>query len=123
MAGRAGRFDKVKFSARPSSVSTYGHLRPLRRCDLTPSIGATLPRALLMHQEANKPRGFCFIPEATAMNTLDLPDRLQSRKCLQQPDADIRDRAGEKADAGDHHQDAHGALDIGELALHAREQF
>ncbi|SPP96842.1 protein of unknown function [Bradyrhizobium vignae] len=52
----------------------------------------------------------------------DLPDRLQRRKRLQQPDAHIGDSAGEKADAGDHHQDAHGALDVDEVPLHAREQ-
>ena len=38
-------------------------------------------------------------------------DALQARKGLQQPDADGRDAAGEKADPGDHHQHAHRPLD------------
>ena len=63
------------------------------------------------------------LPEAATGRAARLPDRLQRRKRLQQPDAHIGDRAGEEADAGDHHQHTHGALDIDELALHPREQF
>jgi two-component sensor histidine kinase len=55
-------------------------------------------------------------------NKTHLPEILQARKRLQQPDADGRDRAGQKADAGNHHQHAHRPLDIGEMPFHAREQ-
>src|SRR4029079_15433184 len=51
-----------------------------------------------------------------------LAEILQCGESLQQPDADAGDGAGQESDAGDHHQDAHGMLDLAEMSLHPREQ-
>ena len=93
---------------------------PIRQAILTEPIeharascGCPMARALASRSIARRWRGLRRRPNRNVCN---------AGKRLQQPDADIRDRAGEESNAGDHHQDAHGALDIDEMALHAREQ-
>ena len=67
------------------------------------------------HPPTDQVRGHASLENALA-------EFLQRRKRFQQPDAGIGDRAGQKGDAGEDHQHAHSALDVGEMAFYPGEQ-